>query len=69
MRRVPSEIVKVRRSQLLSQVDLAIESGVRCHTLTKIERGLRPVTPDEAQRIASALNVPINRIFTEDSDR
>ena len=69
MRHIPSELVRVRLKQLRSQVELAIDTGIRCHTLTKIERRLRPVTPDEAQRIASVLNVPINRIFTEDGDR
>lgn len=68
MRRIPSDLAAIRRSRLLSQVDLAIETGIQSSVLSQIERGKREATTDQAERIAHVLRVPITSIF-EDGDR
>jgi len=63
MRRIPSILARIRLQRLMSQVDLAIATGVSQVRISQIERGRRQATPDEAQRIADVLRVPVTTIF------
>lgn len=63
MRNIPSALARIRHQRLLSQTDLAIEVGINQTRLSQIERGRRSATPDEAQRIADVLRVPVTTIF------
>lgn len=58
----------VARKKLgLRQQDLADMTGITLKRLAKIERGQIAATVDEAFKISSALNEPIESIFKSDA--
>jgi len=60
MTATPFKIERVKRE--LTQVELAAKSGIPQHRISLLERGVKP-SPDEAQALATALNVREAEIF------
>jgi|GEM_PF-5681739 len=50
-------LLKARKDKKLSQEDLEKKSKVSQSTISKIEKGLRMISVDEAKKIAKALSV------------
>jgi transcriptional regulator with XRE-family HTH domain len=54
----------------ITQAQISRATGLSQPTLSRIERGLRPVTPDEQLAIARVLGVPAADLFPgQDGDR
>jgi transcriptional regulator with XRE-family HTH domain len=59
-------VARIRVEQGLSQAELGRNmGGVTQQFVSKVERGLVPVTPKCATRLARGLGVPIQRVYAE----
>jgi transcriptional regulator with XRE-family HTH domain len=59
-------VSRIRVERGLSQAELGRNlGGVSQQFVSKVERGLVPVTPKCATRLARALGVPIQRVYAE----
>ncbi|MBL3587651.1 helix-turn-helix transcriptional regulator [Rhodovulum sulfidophilum] len=59
-------IAEIRRSQGLSQADLAELAGVEQPTISRIERGNDAVTLRVLRQVAMALGVSLSDLFSDD---
>lgn len=57
-------IRELRKSQGLTQEDLADKAGVHRTYIGMIERGEKNITLSNIEKLASALNIPISEIFS-----
>lgn len=56
---IRGDLVALRRRMLaMSQADLAQKTGMAQGTLSKIEQGLKEASPEQGERLATALNCP-----------
>ncbi len=63
MRLPTSRLGIARKKNLLTQVDVAIATGIPTAIVSEIERGTRRATPDEAEAIARVVGVPVQEVF------
>jgi transcriptional regulator with XRE-family HTH domain len=66
---IGEQIRELRRVRGLTQSELAEKSGLATNTLSLIERGLSSPTVSTLQKIASALGIDINNLFSPMSVR
>ncbi len=57
------EIAKIRKKQKLTQFDLASLANMEKPTITRLERGRTNPTSKTLLKIATALGVPVSRLF------
>lgn len=57
------KIRKIREQQGLSQDKLAFQSGIHRTWIWIVERGQRNLTLENIEKLAKALNVPIEELF------
>ena len=58
-----------RKSQGVSQTVLAEQIGVTFQQIQKYESGKNRISSSRLQMVSLALNMPVERFFTEDTDR
>jgi transcriptional regulator with XRE-family HTH domain len=54
-------IRRLRRAADMTQEALAARAQIQVSALARIERGVRPVSPDELRRLHRALGLPADR--------
>lgn len=59
-----TNIKTLRAEQKLSQEDLALECELHRTFIAHVERGVRNISLDNIEKIATALGVPIHRLLT-----
>ena len=62
----PGQISPIRKARILKGrrlADVAAESGIHSSTLSRLERGLRPIAPDERREIARVLGIDAAELF------
>lgn len=62
-RQLGMRIRYLRTQKKLSQEDLALEAGVNKNYLSDLERGNRNPTVEVLNKIAKALDIPLNILF------
>jgi len=63
---IPYRVKRLRKSKGITQVDLATLLGVTQSKISRLERGVIPITVDQLAAIADALSVPVYTLFQFD---
>ena len=66
MNALPQRLIAARKAAGLSQEEAAARLNISRPTFIAIEKGTRPVKPDELVALASAYNESVNRLIRED---
>lgn len=61
---VGDKIRSLRKERGLSQESLALKAGLNTSYMGQLERGEKSATIDSLEKIANALNVPIEELFS-----
>ncbi|WP_041066063.1 helix-turn-helix domain-containing protein [Thiolapillus brandeum] len=63
---IPNKVKQLRKSRGITQVDMAGLLGVTQSKISRLERGVIPITVDELAAIADVLDVPVYTLFQFD---
>jgi transcriptional regulator with XRE-family HTH domain len=58
---------KIRRAKGMSQEELALLTGIHRTYISSVERGMRNISIDNMERIASALETSLAEMLTKDN--
>ena len=58
-----ARLARIRRAARLTQEDAAAQAGVATETLSRIERGTRPLKVETLQKLADTYGVDIAEVF------
>lgn len=61
-----NNIKRVREAKKMTMYRLAKEAGISCPFLLDLERQARSAKPETFERIAAALGVPVNELFSDE---
>lgn len=61
-----NNIKKIRLEKKISQLELATKAGVSQPFIHDLERQARSAKPETFERIAAALGVPVNELFSDE---
>jgi transcriptional regulator with XRE-family HTH domain len=64
-----SELAATRKSKLLCQAALSVETGIHVNIISAIERGVRNPTEDQAQKLATFLGKRVDELFRVEGER
>jgi len=64
----PDMIIMARDIRQINQKQLAAKCGIKAWKISKYERGIKPVPPDDLRMIAETLSFPI-KFFLQDAPR
>ncbi|MCX7705301.1 MAG: helix-turn-helix transcriptional regulator [bacterium] len=62
---IGQSIRKIRKSLGLTQEELSVKTGINPSFLSHIERGTKKASIETIYKIANALEVPVQKIFSE----
>ena len=60
---IPDRLKRLRKSRGMTQMDMAEMLGVTQSKISRLERGVIPITVDELTAIAEVLEVPVCTLF------